>query len=91
MENTPPIKPGDWIEVGSVWAVVSQLMSPEHPMGADCEVVFNPSKPTNHDVRWNGQRWEFTKSGDQGGYADKYPRLRQYVALLKGGRWAQRS
>jgi len=24
-----------------------------------CKVVFNPQKPTTHDVDWNGQQWFF--------------------------------
>lgn len=90
MTTMPNIKPGDWIEVGFIDAVVSVIRPPDHHMGAQCEVVFDASKPTNHDVRWNGSTWEFIKSGDEGGYADKYPRLREYVAILKAGRWAKR-
>jgi hypothetical protein len=88
MMPMPDVKPGDWIEIGLTHAVVTAIRSPQHPMGSHCEVVFDASKPTNHDVRWNGNHWEFIKSGDFGGYADKYPRLRQYVSALKRGRWA---
>jgi hypothetical protein len=79
------VKLGTWISVEGIDCVVSRLRS-RNACAGDCEVVFNPSKPINIDVRWTGGAWEFVKAGDFGGYADKYDRLRQYVAILKGGR-----
>ncbi|HWX13343.1 MAG TPA: hypothetical protein VNY06_00445 [Methylocella sp.] len=84
MAERPPINPGDWITVGEIRAVVSAVREPDNFSG-DCEVVFNPQKPTNHDVVWTGEKWRFAERSDFGGYADKYPRLRQYVSILKRG------
>ena len=56
---------------------------PGHVFG-DCEVVFNPSKPTNLNVVWDGDEWRFVESS--GGYADGYSRLTSYVSILKRGR-----
>jgi hypothetical protein len=85
MAPRPQVNLGDWIRIGSTSAVVSMIRESGDPFG-DCEVVFNPSKPTNCDVRWTGEKWEFVESGDYGGYADKYDRLRPYVSILKGRR-----
>ena len=86
MSDRPEIKLEEWISVGSIPAVVSRVKKSSDLFGYD-EVVFNPSKPTNHDVEWTGESWQFVKStGDYGGYADKYSRLRRYVEILKRGR-----
>ena len=87
MADRPEIKPGDWIRIGNTDCVVANVREHSHALG-DCEVVFNPSKPTNHDVVWTGGEWKFVESGNYGGYADKYPRLSEFVSILKRGRWA---
>ena len=87
MADRPETKPGGWILVGNCHCVVANVRAPGHALG-DCEVVFDRSKPTNSDVVWNGDEWRFVERGDYGGYADKYPRLRDYVHILKRGRWA---
>jgi len=81
----PNIKPGDWIDVAQRECVVSKLYRSDSSSGV-CEVVFNPNKPTNCDVDWDGEKWFFPERGDYGGYADKYPRLSEFVAILKKGR-----
>lgn len=58
----------------------------EGDSSGDCEVVFDPVKPTNRDIRWREGSWHFVETGDYGGYAENYPRLRQYVQILKSGR-----
>jgi hypothetical protein len=83
--NRPSVKLGAWISVEGIDCVVSRLQSRSASVG-DCEVVFNPSKPINVDIRWTGEAWEFIKVGGFGGYADKYNRLRHYVGILKSGR-----
>ncbi len=87
MNTRPNIQPGDWITIGQTSCVVANVLEPGNPLG-DCEVVFNPSKPANLEARWNGEGWEFVKTGEFGGYADRYPRLALYVAKLKRGRYA---
>jgi hypothetical protein len=89
MSPRPSVKLGDWINVDGVEAVVSNILPPDDPSG-DCEVVFDPSKPTNLYARWTGEKWEFVKSGDYGGYAAKYSRLSQYVSILRMGRHFKR-
>ncbi len=82
MIEQPKIKPGDWIYVGQIHCVVANVYEPDNTSG-NIEVVFNPDKPTNRDVNWNGNEWEFSPSSDFGGYADQYPRLNYYVRILK--------
>ena len=72
--------------MGSCDCVVSVVHPPDYSFG-DCEVVFNPSKPTNQDVKWTGDAWQFFETGVGGGYADKYDRLKLYVHKLKMGRY----
>ena len=85
MSDRPTVKPRGWIRVGSTDCVVANVRGPGQSLG-DCEVVFNPDKPTNRDVTWDGDQWNFVESGDYGGYAEKYPRLSEYVQILKRGR-----
>jgi len=85
MESEQNVKPGDWISIRSTDCVVAIVRDADDGQVV-CEVVFNQDKPTNLDARWNGETWEFVESGDYGGYADKYPRLNEYVRILKNGR-----
>jgi len=84
MANRPNINLGNWIYVEGTSCVISIVREPGHEFG-DCEVVFNPDKPTNHDVEWDGEKWIFPDRPDFGGYADRNSRLSQYVQILKQG------
>jgi hypothetical protein len=87
MSERPAIKPGDWIKIGNLDCVVATVRQPEYvAAGGDIEVVFDPRKPTNHDVEWNGEAWVLCKRPDYGGYADRIQRLSGAVAILKAGR-----
>lgn len=87
MASRPQISPGNWIVVGKQSCVVANVREPGNHFG-DCEVVFNPLKPTNADVVWSDEGWKFVETGDYGGYAEKYARLSLYVGILKNGRKA---
>ena len=90
MVDRPNVNPFDWIKVEGTPCVVAVVRNPDHvKFSGDLEVVFDPKKPTNHDVEWNGQEWVFCKRGDFGGYADRYPRLSAFVNTLKAGRYAR--
>lgn len=86
MSNRPVIKPGDWISVGETDCVVANVLESGSLLG-DCEVVYNPTQPTNDNVRWGETKWEFVYSSPSGGYADKYDRLKEAVWKLKQGRF----
>ena len=81
MADRPAVSPMDWVVVGHIRCVVAAVRDAGDPFG-DCEVVCNPSKPANRDIRWDGSAWQFVESGDYGGYAEKYERLRPYVNKL---------
>lgn len=85
MKNRPKIKEGDWIVVENCNCVVAHVYEPDSSFG-DCEVVFNKKKPTNRDVKWNGEKWMFKDSGDFGGYANRSQRLKMYIGILKYGK-----
>ena len=58
MADRPPIAHGCWIKIASADCVVSKVRAEGDPTG-DCEVVFDPKRPTSRDALWNGSAWEF--------------------------------
>lgn len=85
-KDHPDINPGDWIQVENVDCVVTTIYKRSDPSTV-CEIVCNPQKPANRDVTWDDGEWRFVDSGDFGGYAEKYPRLSQFVRKLKDGKY----
>jgi hypothetical protein len=83
MADRPPIAHGCWITVASVDCVVSTVRAEDDPTG-DCEVVFDPKRPTARNARWNGGAWDFLEPEDFGINAKKAPRLTAYVQALRG-------
>jgi hypothetical protein len=78
--SLPTVKPRDWIKVGD-WDCVMKIVKEQEN---DCyyEVVFNPSKPTTHEVKWVDGEWVFADTPDYGGYGrDSDP----FVVQLKRG------
>jgi hypothetical protein len=55
MRDAPQIKPGDWIKIGSIDAVVSDVRATD-PAASDLEVVCNPERPAIYQVNWNAGR-----------------------------------
>ena len=82
MMGHPIINLGDWLRVGNTLCVVMTVYQANSRDGV-CEVVFNKSKPTTHNVDWNGKEWVFSVRADFGGYA---PDSNQYVQQLLGKR-----
>ena len=77
----PPVEPGDSIKIGNTPAVICTLHGP-----GDVEVVYIDAR--NHaiseDAVWEDGRWRFKAAGSSvGKYADKTPRLREYVEQLR--------
>ncbi len=81
MDNKPEVSPGQWIKVGKREAVVCNLHA-DH-----IEVVYldGRNRAINEDVAWDGNQWTFRRPGPNGGYADKYPRLYEYLSILRRG------
>lgn len=65
--NHPLIKPYDVINVAGKECVVMAVFS-ENSLNGVCKVVFNKTKPTTHDVDWDGEKWIFPERPDFGGY-----------------------
>ena len=90
MSNMPEVKPGDWISFPSgLHAVICNVRSPEHrEHSGDAEIVYLDyrDRAINTNVRWTETGWTFLDQVD-GGYADKYQRLREYVQILRRGRY----
>lgn len=85
MSVRPEIKPGDRIVVEHWSCVVCNVYAEGNAMG-DAEVVCKPEKPANFAVRWTGDAWVRLYPDDLGGYAERYERLRPFVAQLKAGK-----
>ncbi len=84
MSDAPPVKPGDWISVGTVDCVVMDVRSIE-PAAAHLDVVCNPDKPAVYGVKWEDDRWSFVHPM-RGDYAEHHPQAGPYVSVLKAGR-----
>lgn len=85
MANALKVEPRDWISIGKIDAVVVQVYDLE---GQTVEAVYFDQKrqAINEDVVWDGKTWKFKIEGPCGGYADKSPRLKEFVGVLKRGR-----
>ena len=81
--DKPVVKPGQWIRIGkSLRAVVCAVGDDDN-----IEVVYlDHSKAINESVKWTGGEWRFAVDGLNGGYADNYPRLREYVNILRSSK-----
>ena len=78
------VKPGDWITIGLINAVVCNVYKDNPNI---VEVVYlDKNKAINDDVRYSSNGWEFRYPKPSGGYADKYSRLNPYVSILRSGR-----
>jgi len=90
MKEKPEVKEKDWIRVGMRDAVVCRVYSNEE-LTDMIEIVFidDRNRAINIKVIWNKEsgKWEFLQDGDLGGYADKYDRLREYVRILRSGKY----
>lgn len=90
MTDIPQVKPGEWITIGehhTLRAVVCRIYEGLSADGGNIEVVYldRGGKAVNIDVKWTGTHWEPAREGAYGGYADQYPRLAQYVRILRQG------
>jgi hypothetical protein len=81
MSNAPEVGPGDWIKVGSIDGVVTDVRS---PVGAELSVVCNPDRPAVYPVNWDGEAWTFSHPM-RGGYAEHSPDVGPHVEALKRG------
>ena len=83
-DSQPPrLVPREWIRVGPT---LDALVIQEHEIGR-AEVVYIDyrRRAINDDVVWANGEWRFEHPGASGGYADKYDRLREFVAVLRRG------
>ena len=85
--SSPTVTPGQWISVGEN-RVLDAVVCVVRDSRSLCEVVYldDRNRAINEDVAWTGQSWDFVQPGVRGGYADKYDRLREFVAILHRGR-----
>lgn len=82
MSEHPKLNPTDWIKVGNIDCVVT-CVYPQNSSSLICLVVFDKTKPTTHDVDWDGEKWIFPKRPDFGGYINDTDK---YVLQLKRGK-----
>lgn len=86
MNESPKVKPGDWITVGSTPCVVCKIYDHHMDGKGVIEVVHLKGKssiPINQEARWENGEWRFIHaSPTYGGYADLDPRWRRCVEIL---------
>ncbi len=90
----PKVNPCDWITIGKGTGLIDKLdavVCQVHDDSdyADIEVVYldDRNRAINEDVIWDQSHWEFKNQGPCGGYADRYSRLAEFVAILRRGRY----
>ena len=86
-EITPEnVKLRNWISVGMNDAVVCHIYKNEP---GKIEVVYldRRNRAINEDVHYKDGKWTFVYDGPNGGYADNYSRLGEFVSILRAGRW----
>jgi hypothetical protein len=83
MSDAPQVKPGDWIKIGSMDAVVCTIRGVD-PQAVDLAAVCNPERPAVYQVNWNGQGWEFVHPM-RGVYAEHAAGVEPFVQALKRG------
>lgn len=86
----PEVKKGDWITVGSgvskKYAVVCQIDKDNQFDDIKVEIVYLDCKRAiTENVIWSKDYWKFENPNPCGGYADNYPRLNNFVAILRRG------
>ena len=81
MDNKPEVSPGQWIKIDKSNAVVCNVHA-DH-----IEVVYldGRNRAINEDIVWDGSQWTFRRPGPSGSHADKYPRLYEYLSILRRG------
>ena len=92
MSEKAEIKSKDWIRIGADLdsakdAVVCNVY--ENRELGEIEVVYidDRNRAINEDVIWKEGHWVFKQPGPCGGYADNNPRLTEFVARLRRGRF----
>ena len=77
------IRPGEWISIGNISAVISKIYD-----NSNAEVVYldDRNQAINEDAVLVNNSWKFKYEGVSGGYADKNSRLREFVGILRRGR-----
>lgn len=80
------VKLKDWITVGVNNAVVYHINEKE---SNKIKVVYldGKNRAINEDVIYKDGEWTFVYDGPNGGYADNYSRLGEFVSILRAGRW----
>lgn len=88
MSEKPTVAPGDWIAFGNKKSAVICTVYEDASFG-DIEVVFLDwrDRAINVDMVWKDGKWKCKTPQPDGGYADKYTRLSQFVSQLRAGRF----
>ena len=88
MPDRPNVQPGDWISIGSGHYRKSAVICREAGPGPgeyDAVYLDNRDRAIVEGVKWDDDHWAFAVEGPNGGYADNYPRLHQFVSKLRRG------
>ena len=79
-------KPGDWITVGNIDAVICTSY-PDNPDRLEIVYLDERDRAINDNILFSNDKWDFEIQGASGGYADRYDRLSEFVSVLRRGRY----
>lgn len=79
------LKTGNWITIGQRDAVICTIYD-DAPNNKVEVVYLDRDRAINEDAHYINGNWEFVSNSPCGGYADKYKRLSEYVAILRSGK-----
>lgn len=83
MADIRQVKPGDWIKVGSIDCVVSNVRDFD-VIATNVQVVCNPENPVAYEARREAGNWAFSHPM-HGKVAKLIPNLAPFIAILKRG------
>lgn len=83
MIESSDIQLGQLISVSGNQAVISKIY-PSRENTVEIVYLLQGHKPIYEDAYWIDGKWRFVSDGQVGDYADRVPRLREYLEKLPG-------
>lgn len=87
MTQRPLIKIGDWITIGTRSDLKEAVVCTVCADSIEVVYLDDRDQAINEEMVWEKGKWHFKISGPCGGYADKCPRLSEFVGKLRRGRY----
>ena len=81
------VKIKDWILIGIKEAVVCKVYNTDNSNMIEVVYLDDKDRAINEHAIFGNNSWQFINKGPDGGYADNYERLAEYVSILRLGQW----